>query len=196
MKAMYEIIVAQSASQLENAVQGFVNKGYIPQGGVCISDHPTQNAYDRFYQAVYRRKTVTKKKATSRYPEGFETMWALYPKRNGSNPKNKALEAWIARVNEGCVLDDILNGLHRYSRWCDATHKTGTEKVMQASRFFGPGLEFLNSWELPVETAEFLPLKDADLLAFAKERGLPGPDRGEFWDAYRARLTEIMRRDK
>lgn len=81
----------------------------------------------------------------------FEMAWQLYPRRNGSNPKQQALVAWRARIKAGFSANQLLDGVARYSAWCASTRKTGTETVMQAKRFFGSGNEFLNLWETPSE---------------------------------------------
>jgi hypothetical protein len=84
------------------------------------------------------------------YPPEFDVLWAMYPRRNGSNPKKKAFGAYRSRLREGHSPTDISAGLERYVRWCEDTEKTDTEYVMQASRFFGPGEEFLNPWTSPI----------------------------------------------
>ena len=78
----------------------------------------------------------------------FETAWKHYPKREGSNPKNKALQAWNARIAEGVTPEEIMSGLVRYIGFCDAKGQTGSPFVMQAARFFGPGREFENEWSV------------------------------------------------
>lgn len=78
----------------------------------------------------------------------FESAWAIYPKRDGSNPKGEAFSAWNARLREGHTAEEMLQGVRRYRSWCDARGKTGTETVMQAKRFFGPGKEFTGPWPI------------------------------------------------
>ena len=140
-----------------------------------------------------QKKKPLKAKVVIQYDDYFNKLWEFYPKRNGSNPKNKAYSAYKARLKEGIQRVAIHHGLIRYVNWCNATHKTGTETVMQAARFFGPGLEFENDWALPVETAEHLPAEDGELIEFARERGLSDPGRGETWTSYRARLGVEMK---
>jgi len=78
--------------------------------------------------------------------EAFEQAWQLYPKRSGSNPKNKAHQCWNARIKEGYSEQDLIAGVKRYASFCKYKQQVGTEFVMQASRFFGTGLEFENNW--------------------------------------------------
>lgn len=79
--------------------------------------------------------------------DAFESAWRLYPKREGSNPKNKAHSAWKARLKDGVSVDDMVQGLARYVAYCKARGSVGTEYVMQAQRFFGPSKEFANDWK-------------------------------------------------
>lgn len=80
----------------------------------------------------------------------FAELWKIYPKRDGSNSKQKALAAYRKRRKEKIPHDAVRDGLVKYAAWCQATGKLGTETVMQASRFFGPGREWENPWELPL----------------------------------------------
>lgn len=79
---------------------------------------------------------------------GFEAAWKAYPKRDGSNPKNKASSAWNARLKEGVTAEVMLAGVARYAAYCVAKGSVGTEFVMQAQRFLGKGREFENDWKV------------------------------------------------
>ncbi|MBY6102321.1 hypothetical protein [Marinobacter nauticus] len=81
-----------------------------------------------------------------KYPHQFELAWSRYPKRLGSNPKRKAYNCWNARLKDGHDPADMFAGVIRYGKFCDAKGKTGSELVMQGSRFFGPDCEFLEEW--------------------------------------------------
>lgn len=85
------------------------------------------------------------------YPPDFEMAWSRYPKRLGSNPKLKAYQAWNARIAEDYDSANMLGGVIRYAEFCKRLKKTGTELVMQGSRFFGKSCEFLEEWEAPDE---------------------------------------------
>jgi hypothetical protein len=87
-----------------------------------------------------------KKVKTNVSSDLFESAWKLYPKREGSNPKNKAASAWNARVQEGEDEQDMVNGLASYVGYCKSKGSIGTMYVMQAARFFGPGKEYANDW--------------------------------------------------
>ncbi|MDG5498940.1 hypothetical protein [Marinobacter sp. BGYM27] len=86
------------------------------------------------------------------YPPEFEMTWARYPKRPGSNPKNKAFGAWRARLKDGADPATILSGVIRYANFIKATKRQNTEFVMQAVRFFGTSCEYENEWTPPEDT--------------------------------------------
>lgn len=104
-------------------------------------------------------KEVTRKEPGSRrnrYPDDFEQMWKIYPKRAGDNSKKKAAAAWSARLREGHTADAMMKGVQDYAAWCEATGKIGTEHVMMAATFFGPDdpPRFLVKRERPNERQE------------------------------------------
>ncbi|WP_440997659.1 hypothetical protein [Arhodomonas sp. SL1] len=80
------------------------------------------------------------------YPEEFEQAWSLYPKRDGGNPKAKALKAWRARRKAGIPAEDLQAGVGRYARYVRARSKEGTPYVMQTATFFGPDEHWRESW--------------------------------------------------
>lgn len=86
------------------------------------------------------------------YPT-FDQIWKELPSRLGSDPKTTAFCAFLKTValeklgpNE---LQQMLQGAQRYAVQCDALGKTGTETVMQGSRFFGPERNWAQEWPLP-----------------------------------------------
>lgn len=83
------------------------------------------------------------------YSPEFLELWSLYPQRSGSNPKDKAAAAINARLREGVEIEHLKAKTAEYHRWAEATGKVGTEKIMQASRFYGPAREY--------ETGNWLP---------------------------------------
>jgi hypothetical protein len=83
------------------------------------------------------------------YDDFFNKVWESYPKRLGNNPKVMAYRAYNARRAENISPEVLAAGVRRYKAFCDATGKTGTEFVMQASTFFGPRYEFEEEWKLP-----------------------------------------------
>ena len=99
---------------------------------------------------------VERTRPTKAEPPEFSQFKLAYPKRAGSQPWGRALQAIHARLKEGHSWDEILDGVRRYADFCSATGKVGTEHVQQASRFCGPGQppEFLQEWRLPATRAE------------------------------------------
>lgn len=113
--------------------------------------------------------------ATNRveYSTEFEEIWTAYPRRTGSNPKKAAFSAYRQRLEEGVSHEEIASGAQRYAAWCMATDKIGTETVMQAKRFFGPGREFENDWSLPIgRSKQRVPDDWGGIVEMAKEVGI------------------------
>lgn len=87
-------------------------------------------------------------------PDDFEEVWKQYPKRGGGNSKADARRRWVAlRANEVPVAD-LLAGVQRYARFAAQTGKVGTELVMQAARFFGPGEHWREEWPIPAQPVD------------------------------------------
>lgn len=104
----------------------------------------------------------------------FDSMWKRYPHRNGSNPRHLALSAWNARLTEGHTAQEMTAGVDRYRRYAETERMIDTPYVMQAKRFLGPGLEFLETWAVAV---------DANEAAVEAERAKQ--DQDEMWIASR-----------
>lgn len=83
------------------------------------------------------------------YPALFESLWIIYPKRNGNNPKRKAFNAYKARLKQGHEHQDIFLGLQRYVKYCSIAKMEGTSYIMHASTFFGPDENFMEEWTPP-----------------------------------------------
>jgi hypothetical protein len=81
--------------------------------------------------------------------DAFARAWSRYPKRNGTNSRIDAERAWSARIREGASPASLLEGTERYRAYCDARGQTGTEFVMQASRFYGASKHYLEEWQAP-----------------------------------------------
>jgi hypothetical protein len=100
-------------------------------------------------------RSIAKKTATDPAPgkldQLFDQLWQHYPKREGSNPRKRASQNFNARLREGHTIQVMAEGLARYIEFCKAKGQVGTGFVMQAQRFFGTSLEFLNEWAVSVE---------------------------------------------
>lgn len=81
------------------------------------------------------------------YPSEFSRVWDVYPRRTGGNPKREAFKAWTARLRAGVTVEVLQAGVERYRAYCDREGKTGSQFVMQAATFFGPGERYLETWE-------------------------------------------------
>ena len=86
----------------------------------------------------------------------FESFKAAYPKRSGAQPWARAVKTANVRIKEGATFDAMIYGARRYSAHCDAEGKTGTQYVMQAATFLGPGKHFLEPWNPPPGKSEAL----------------------------------------
>ena len=96
--------------------------------------------------SISKRKRA---KTTSPEDPEFEKAWSLYPKRGGSDPKEKARKAWRARVHEGADPLIMIAGIERYAAYVRAVEWEETQYVKQAATFFGPDKHFLDQWTIP-----------------------------------------------
>ena len=136
----------------------------------------------------------TRTSAPAVYDPEFINAWKAYPSRNGSNSKAAAFKAWRTRMKQSNDVESKIAlmsaGVERYALWCHATDKTGTDLVMQASRFFGPGHEYENLWDVPRETLLIRVPHDLDrLVKFASDYGLIAHT-GEKLSEFRRRVED------
>ncbi|WP_208324745.1 hypothetical protein [Raoultella planticola] len=82
------------------------------------------------------------------YPEEFEQVWAIYPRRAGGNSKSDAFKAWHARIRDGTSAEEMFSGVERYAAFVTAEGSLNTQFVKQAKTFFGPGLHFSEPWAI------------------------------------------------
>lgn len=99
--------------------------------------------------AKLEAKRTPKAKPVPVEPTLFDAAWAAYPQRSGGNPRTTALKAWRSRMAQGVAEDVLLDAVHRYAAYCEATNRTGTEYVMMASTFFGPSKRYDEAWSAP-----------------------------------------------
>ena len=127
---------------------------------------------------------IIKKRGTDMtYPDLFEQIWLLKPHRTGNNPKRKAYHAYNARIKEGYEHKDILEGLKRYTAFCEVSGTIGTPYIMHMSTFLGLDENFLEDWEPPKsEIVESIEQKGTRLGITAKI--------GESMDAYKQRIAQ------
>lgn len=82
------------------------------------------------------------------YPDEFERVWLIYPKRVGGNSKSDAYKAWHARIRDGTAAEEIYSGVERYAAFVKFEGNLNTQYVKQAKTFFGPGLHFSEPWAI------------------------------------------------
>lgn len=82
------------------------------------------------------------------YPDEFELVWLIYPKRAGGNSKSDAFKAWNARIRDGTAAEEIYSGVERYAAFVKFEGNLNTQYVKQAKTFFGPGMHFSEPWAI------------------------------------------------
>lgn len=102
--------------------------------------------------ATPTRKHVSRE--TSADPDWWLDFKLAYPHRAGDQGWRRAQKAALARQSEGHAVEEFIAGARRYSAFCEATQKTGTEFVKQAATFLGPDKPFLQPWGLPASKAQ------------------------------------------
>lgn len=88
-------------------------------------------------QAEGKRRATTKEGKKERSKESisilcFDEFWKEYPKRAGNNSKKTALQKYKTILKNGTTETDIIDGVKRYAKFCDAEDKTGTSFVSMA----------------------------------------------------------------
>jgi len=89
-------------------------------------------------------------------PEEFKALKAEYPKRSRGRGYEwpKAHDQINKRISEGHSFDDIMQGTKDYCAASKISGDYGTEYIKMASTFYGPGLHFLDEYELEAVTPE------------------------------------------
>lgn len=82
---------------------------------------------------------------------GFDTFWAMYPKRPG-NSKAKTLKNWSTRLKEGYTAEQILDGAAAYRKYCEAK-KIEPDYIKRSETFLGPDKHFLSDWKIPYKAS-------------------------------------------
>lgn len=77
-----------------------------------------------------------------------------YPARSGHQKWKEAQARFVAHRKKGQPLDDIIAGVKGYAAHCVSTGIAGTERVSQATTFFGPGMlwtEWMSGWSPEIQ---------------------------------------------
>ena len=110
----------------------------------------------------------------------FKQIKAAYPKRAKGKAYEwpKAFQQLQLRFKEGHSFEDILQGTKDYCAASKLSGDYGGEYIKMASTFFGPGLHFLDEYELEEAVVERTYRKQeeispeqrsADILAFERD---------------------------
>lgn len=79
--------------------------------------------------------------------DGFDEMWAIYPRRQGGNSRKNAEASFRKAVKAGVPAETIIDGVRAYAEHCDATRKTGTEFVKTAEAWLN-GRFWESDWSI------------------------------------------------
>jgi len=102
-------------------------------------------------------------------PKGFQDLMAVYPKREGTNPRPRALRAWHDAIARGANPEQIIEAAKAYAR----TEVAGTKYTQQTSTW-------LNGDEWKNQAAVAGPTVDPEDSRWALR--LDGFDRRRFWN--------------
>lgn len=81
-------------------------------------------------------------------PNWFELFWDTYPPRAGDRKRAASEDKFKAKVKAGVDPRAIIAGAERYRAYCDATRKTKTELVQQATTWLN-NRAWLEPFEIP-----------------------------------------------
>lgn len=81
-------------------------------------------------------------------PDWFELFWDTYPPRAGDRKRAASEDKFKTRVKDGVDPRAIIAGAERYRAYCDATRKTKTELVQQATTWLN-NRAWLEPFEIP-----------------------------------------------
>lgn len=121
-------------------------KGIVPKEDSNSTENGTSNSTENGTQNLPVEPISEQSLKRGEYPQWFEQLWKRYPQRIGSNEKKKAAQAINARIREGRTLKELSDAVERYLVFTIANESFGTQYVMQAARFFGPGDNIDNPW--------------------------------------------------
>lgn len=129
-----------------SAMDALTPSSLTADSGLLTPDSPSASA------TPTRSKSVSRE--TNAEPEWWLDFKLAYPNRSGDQGWRKAQRASHARMAEGHVPSEFIDGAKRYAAYCEATQKTGTEFVKQACSFLGPDKPFLLPWTPPLTKAQ------------------------------------------
>lgn len=83
------------------------------------------------------------------YPQPFEDLWAVYPKRSPNNNKRDAYKQYTARLKQKHSHSDMIDGVRRYGECMEKMGNIGSPYVMCAKTFLGASEHFMEEWTPP-----------------------------------------------
>lgn len=89
------------------------------------------------------------------YSPEFEHWWSQYPEREGRKGKKKTASGYYnTRLSEVGSHETLLRNLMAYSAYCDASGKTGTQFVLQATTYLNDPDNVINPWKVNYENRQ------------------------------------------
>jgi hypothetical protein len=83
---------------------------------------------------------------------GLDAVRIAYPKFAGRQDWITPAHHLALRIREGCTWQQLVDAATRYARFCDATQRTGTDRVMGPTNFFSAvDKPWTQPWDLPVQ---------------------------------------------
>jgi len=130
------------------------------------SPSPSQDEEMKNKNAERKRSARAQRVSRETFDEEFLSFKLEYPLRAGGQPWKAAQKCWNARLDEGAVPTQMIEGAKRYALFIKAKGDERTSYVMHAKTFLGPEKYYLQDWELPQAAND--------------ERWSPPGDDGEF----------------
>lgn len=163
----------------------------IPKTG--MSPHPQKPDEEKpdeaFRDVLQKKETSQKNKNQKKKIDGWiDQLKGIYPRRQGADPRQRAVNALNARMKDGHKFDVIFAGAKKYSEYCKATN-VEPRYVMQLATFLGPDLHFENEWQFDKKQS-IASMREEDIEAAIAANTLPDARPGESWDQYRHRISQ------
>lgn len=109
-------------------------------------------------QQVNSRSTVNQLDRTSQlyiYSDSFTFWWSIYPNRQGEKGnKKKTFRQYQKIQSEGFTDQHLIDAAIRYTRYCTATGKVGTEFIKLTTTFLNDSDNITNQWTVNHENRQ------------------------------------------
>ena len=142
----YTIVIKDEPSENElNSPHGDEQYAPTPE----LNSGPPLNQMRTNYNHIRTITKELKQKNNILCDSLFEKFKSNYPRRAGGMNWKDSERQWTARLKAGVAPKDILEGVERYRKFCEATGKIGTEYVKMPQTFIGRDEHFKELWNIP-----------------------------------------------